>query len=224
MPSKSSNPLVATTAGALAGGLEVLTIWPMEMIKTNMQLGTMRAHYTGMFAGFRYHIREGGALSLYRGMAPVLVGAIPKAGIRFGAFDYIKRLLADEDGNTTASRNLAAGVAAGAIEATLMTTPVGASRGFWWRSRSWTDEFLSCGADRDAQDQADRRQCRRLGGHQDDPREGGRARHLPGSVCDHPEAGTRCVLSVVTPFDATPTNAGCLLISVEQPRTAVPLV
>lgn len=130
MPNKSKNPLVATTAGALAGGLEILTIWPMEMIKTNMQLGTMRTHYTGMLAGFRYHIREGGPLSLYRGMAPVLVGAIPKAGIRFGAFDYMKHQLADEDGNTTATRNFAAGIVAGAIEATLMTTPVSASRAF----------------------------------------------------------------------------------------------
>lgn len=125
MPAKSKNPLVATTAGALAGGLEILTIWPMEMIKTNMQLGTMRAHYTAMLPGFQYHLREGGAGALYRGMAPVLVGAVPKAGIRFGAFDYLKRRLADDDGNTSAARNFAAGIMAGAIEATLMTTPVG---------------------------------------------------------------------------------------------------
>ncbi|KAJ8540557.1 hypothetical protein ON010_g12670 [Phytophthora cinnamomi] len=131
--------MVATTAGAIAGGIETLTIWPMEMIKTNLQLGTMRAQYTGMVGGFRYHVQTDGVGSLYRGLAPVLVGSIPKAGIRFGAFDFIKRKLADEDGKTSAVRNLAAGMMAGAIEATFTTTPIetlktkliGANAGVW---------------------------------------------------------------------------------------------
>ncbi|OWZ24299.1 Tricarboxylate transporter [Phytophthora megakarya] len=139
MVTKSKNPMVATTAGAIAGGIEILTIWPMEMIKTNLQLGTMRAQYTGMIGGFRYHVQTEGVGSLYRGLAPVLVGSIPKAGIRFGAFDFIKRRLADENGKTSAMRNLAAGMMAGSIEATLTTTPIetlktkliGANAGVW---------------------------------------------------------------------------------------------
>ncbi|KUF95294.1 Vacuolar protein sorting-associated protein 27 [Phytophthora nicotianae] len=139
MVTKSKNPMVATTAGAIAGGIEILTIWPMEMIKTNLQLGTMRAQYTGMVGGFRYHIQTDGVGSLYRGLAPVLVGSIPKAGIRFGAFDFIKRRLEDENGKTSAMRNLAAGMMAGSIEATFTTTPIetlktkliGANAGMW---------------------------------------------------------------------------------------------
>ncbi|POM58990.1 Tricarboxylate transporter [Phytophthora palmivora] len=139
MVTKSKNPMVATTAGAIAGGIETLTIWPMEMIKTNLQLGTMRAQYTGMIGGFRYHVQTDGVGSLYRGLAPVLVGSIPKAGIRFGAFDFIKQRLANEDGTTSAMRNLAAGMMGGAIEATLTTTPIetlktkliGANAGVW---------------------------------------------------------------------------------------------
>lgn len=121
---KSKNPMVATTAGAIAGGIETFVIWPMEMIKTNLQLGTMRHQYTGMLSGFRYHIHTDGFFSLYRGLAPVLIGSVPKAGIRFGAFDFLKRRFADENGKTTAMRNLGAGMAAGAMEATIMTTPV----------------------------------------------------------------------------------------------------
>uniref|UniRef100_A0AAV1TJ63 Tricarboxylate transport protein n=1 Tax=Peronospora matthiolae TaxID=2874970 RepID=A0AAV1TJ63_9STRA len=139
MASKPKNPMVATTAGAIAGGIETLSIWPMEMIKTNLQLGTMRAQYKGMVSGFRYHIQTDGVRSLYRGLAPVLVGSIPKAGIRFGAFDYLKRQLADENGTTSAVRNLAAGMMAGAVEAVLATTPIetiktkliGANAGLW---------------------------------------------------------------------------------------------
>jgi solute carrier family 25 (mitochondrial citrate transporter), member 1 len=119
----ASNQVVATTAGAVAGCIEVLTIWPMEMIKTNMQLGTMKQHYTGMLGGFKYHVRTDGVLSLYRGLAPVLIGSIPTVGIRFGAFDFFKHKFAGEKGETPL-RNLAAGVAAGAMEATLAFTPV----------------------------------------------------------------------------------------------------
>ncbi|KAJ0412778.1 hypothetical protein ATCC90586_002408 [Pythium insidiosum] len=120
---KSRNPVVATTAGAVAGGIETIVIWPMEMIKTNMQLGTMRQHYTGMLGGFQYHLRTGGVISLYRGLAPVLVGSIPKAGIRFGTFDFFKHRFAGKHGETPL-RNLAAGMLAGAIEATVATTPI----------------------------------------------------------------------------------------------------
>ncbi|TMW62955.1 hypothetical protein Poli38472_005573 [Pythium oligandrum] len=138
MTTKSKNPIVATTAGAVAGGIETIVIWPMEMIKTNMQLGTMRQHYIGMVGGFQYHIRSDGVFSLYRGLAPVLIGSIPKAGIRFGAFDFFKHRFAGQHGETPL-RNLAAGMAAGAIEATLATTPIetlktkliGANAGMW---------------------------------------------------------------------------------------------
>ena len=53
----------------------------------------------------------------------MLVGSIPKAGIRFGLFGYLNDLLASPDGTSTAPRRLAAGMTAGAIEATLCVTP-----------------------------------------------------------------------------------------------------
>jgi hypothetical protein len=123
MSAKKKNPMVAVVSGSIAGGIETIVIWPMELIKTNLQLGTMKAHYTGMFAGFRYHISKDGVGSLYRGLAPVLVGSIPKAGIRFGAFDYLKQQFANADGQTSIWGNLSAGMIAGAIEAALVTTP-----------------------------------------------------------------------------------------------------
>ncbi|KAJ8577074.1 hypothetical protein ON010_g2135 [Phytophthora cinnamomi] len=143
MVTKSKNPVVATTAGAVAGVIETLLVWPMEMIKTNLQLGTMRAQYTCMVGGFRYHVQADGAGSLYRGLAPVLVGTIPKAGIRFGAYDVMKRALAGENGEVSTVRNLAAGTIAGGVEAALAMTPVetlktkliGANVGVWEGTR-----------------------------------------------------------------------------------------
>ena len=121
---KSKNPLVATLSGSIAGGIEATCVWPMETIKTNLQLGTMKQHYTGMLSGFRYHITQVGVGSLYRGLAPVLVGSLPKAGIRFGGFEYVKSKLADENGKTGPLQNLGAGMVAGAVEALVAVTPI----------------------------------------------------------------------------------------------------
>ena len=121
---KSKNPVVATLSGAIAGGIEATCVWPMETIKTNLQLGTMKQHYSGMLGGFRYHITEAGVLSLYRGLAPVLIGSIPKAGIRFGGYEMIKSKMVGDAGQATALVNLAAGMCAGAVEAVVAVTPI----------------------------------------------------------------------------------------------------
>ena len=110
---KSKNPVVASLSGAIAGGMEAVAVWPMETIKTNLQLGTMKKHYSGMIGGFRYHIGQSGFFSLYRGLTPILLGSIPKAGIRFGGFNAIKNKMADENGECSPLQNLAAGMMAG---------------------------------------------------------------------------------------------------------------
>jgi hypothetical protein len=51
--------------------------------------------------GFRYSIQTQGFLSLYRGLAPTLIAAFPKAGIRFGSNAYFKNQLKDENGKLT---------------------------------------------------------------------------------------------------------------------------
>lgn len=126
---KSKNPVVATLAGAIAGGVEATAVWPMEFIKTQLQLQEkMKAgekpKFTGMVSGLRYTVNSTGFFSLYRGLAPVLIGSIPKAGLRFGCFDYFKGFYAGADGKVGPLQNLAAGVTAGVVEATLAVTPM----------------------------------------------------------------------------------------------------
>ena len=53
-----------------------------------------------MIGGLSYTVRTTGFFSLYRGLAPTLVGSIPKAGIRFGLNAVIKDSLRDKNGNT----------------------------------------------------------------------------------------------------------------------------
>jgi len=125
--SNKSNFWVSTLSGGIAGGIELLCIWPMEYIKTQLQLQERnklnKFKYNGTFDGIRWTVKNNGFLGLYRGLAPILAMSIPKAGIRFGMFSYIQNLLKDDEGNISVEKNLLAGMVAGATEASLVVTP-----------------------------------------------------------------------------------------------------
>jgi solute carrier family 25 citrate transporter 1 len=77
-----------------------------------------------MISGMRYTVQAHGFLALYRGLAPTLIGSIPKAGIRFGLNSVIKDQLRDSQGNLTPAKNFAAGLGAGVSEALMIVAPV----------------------------------------------------------------------------------------------------
>lgn len=128
MSKKNKNPLTPLAAGCIAGGIEATAVWPMEYIKTQLQLQTrakgVKLPYTGMISGLSYTVRTTGFLSLYRGLAPTLVGSVPKAGIRFGLNSMIKESLRDKNGNLTPAKNFLAGLGAGVAEAIAIVAPV----------------------------------------------------------------------------------------------------
>eukprot|EP00536_Pseudo-nitzschia_multiseries_P000319 jgi/Psemu1/299969/fgenesh1_kg.4_\ len=114
-------------AGCIAGAVEATAVWPMEFIKTQLQLGSKpgsKLPYSGMIEGISYTARTTGFFSLYRGLAPTLIGSVPKAGIRFGLNSFIKEKLRDKDGQLTPGKNFVAGLGAGVSEALLIVAPV----------------------------------------------------------------------------------------------------
>ena len=80
--------------------------------------------YTGMISGLKYYVNTTGFFSLYRGLAPTLIGSMPKAGIRFGLNALIKDNLRDKDGKLTPGKNFVAGLGAGVSEALIIVAPV----------------------------------------------------------------------------------------------------
>ena len=82
----AKNPTSALLAGALAGGIEACAVWPTENVKTQLQLQGKSANplFTSFSGGVRYVVRTQGVGGLYTGLAPILIGAFPKAGIKFG--------------------------------------------------------------------------------------------------------------------------------------------
>lgn len=124
---KSSNPLTAMSAGCIAGAVEATAVWPMEFIKTQLQLGSKggsKLPFTGVLQGLSYTVRVTGFFSLYRGLAPTLIGSVPKAGIRFGLNSVIKDKLRDENGKLSVGKNFVAGLGAGVTEALVIVAPV----------------------------------------------------------------------------------------------------
>ena len=77
-----------------------------------------------MISGLRYTVQTTGFFSLYRGLAPTLLGSIPKAGIRFGLNSLIKEKLRDANGQLTPGKNFVAGLGAGVTEALIIVAPV----------------------------------------------------------------------------------------------------
>lgn len=129
---KSSNPNVAFITGCIAGCIECISVWPMEYMKTMLQLhagaakvpGAAKAPFNGVISGFVYTYRTAGFFSLYKGLDSALVGAIPKSGIRFGANSWCKEQLKDHNGKLDSKRQFAAGFGAGVIEAVVAVTPM----------------------------------------------------------------------------------------------------
>ena len=125
----TSPAMLALYSGSIAGGIECVCVWPMEYMKTQLQL--MRAvegqkpKFTGVVSGIRYTIATTGFFSLYKGLDVTLMGAIPKAGIRFGANSFFKDKLKDPvTGKLGSGQQFLAGVGAGVSEAVVMVTPM----------------------------------------------------------------------------------------------------
>ncbi|KAJ4296545.1 hypothetical protein N0V90_006590 [Kalmusia sp. IMI 367209] len=104
-------------AGAVAGVSEILVMYPLDVVKTRVQLQTGTS--SGMINTFRNIIKNEGASRLYRGIsAPILMEA-PKRATKFAANDswgtFYRNLFGEP--KMTQSLSILTGATAGATEA-----------------------------------------------------------------------------------------------------------
>ena len=76
-------------AGGVCGGVEATVTYPAEYAKTQLQLRASKGG-GGMFVVLRDTAKREGVRGCYRGMGVVVVGGIPKHGLRFGVHDLTK--------------------------------------------------------------------------------------------------------------------------------------
>ncbi len=123
------SPWVKVGAGMAGGVAEALTLFPMDTIKTRLQMD-YRGRYKGIAdCGLQMVRHEGGRRALYKGLTPFLSQLVLKYAYRFGSYAWFRRQigdLADRRDRSAASLpgvHFAAGLAAGVTEAVLIVTP-----------------------------------------------------------------------------------------------------
>jgi solute carrier family 25 (mitochondrial citrate transporter), member 1 len=98
-PNQKRSPLKAILSGGISGGLEICMTYPTEYVKTHMQLyQTPSGAPKGPLDVARETVRSHGIRGLYRGLEPLVYFSIPKAAVRFSAFESAKNRLQSEDG------------------------------------------------------------------------------------------------------------------------------
>lgn len=126
--SPSKHPI---TAGWLAGTFEIVFTYPLEFVKTQLQLqqrastmyaGSSSGGYTGAMQCFTRTVSERGVLGLYRGGSAWVIFAGPRSAVRFSVFQQLSAS-AHSRGHTGSGADTVCGFFAGMAEAGLCQTP-----------------------------------------------------------------------------------------------------
>lgn len=111
-------PFIANfAAGAIAGVSEILTFYPLDVVKTRMQLETGKAKH-GMVGTLSSIVKEEGFGRLYRGLVPPLLLEAPKRAVKFAANDFWGKTYMGLSGESKMTQQLSVltGLSAGATE------------------------------------------------------------------------------------------------------------
>lgn len=112
--SKNRKKIIGITvaAGSITGAIECCITYPLEYLKTVMQLYPKMSK-RGLKYTFLHTQRKFGMFGVYRGLSTLVAFTIPKVSVRFGAKDIANQYLF---GTGSAWRSLCGGVFAGITE------------------------------------------------------------------------------------------------------------
>jgi solute carrier family 25 2-oxodicarboxylate transporter 21 len=109
-------------AGAIAGVSEILTMYPLDVVKTRFQIQV--GNSASIVSTFKQMIKTEGVGSLYRGILPPIMVEAPKRAIKFGANDQYSKLYAEQFGwKAGILTSMATGTSAGITEAIIVSGP-----------------------------------------------------------------------------------------------------
>ncbi|KTW31030.1 uncharacterized protein T551_01582 [Pneumocystis jirovecii RU7] len=88
---KNSSFLANMLAGAFAGIMEHTLMYPVDAIKTRLQIvSSSYAIHTSIIQSLRWMVSSEGARSLWRGISSVVAGAGPAHALYFGTYEFVK--------------------------------------------------------------------------------------------------------------------------------------
>ncbi|KAF9297077.1 mitochondrial aspartate-glutamate transporter agc1 [Linnemannia elongata] len=113
--------------GSISGAVGATVVYPIDLVKTRMQNQRSKVVgellYKNSIDCFKKVIKNEGALGLYRGLGPQLVGVAPEKAIKLTMNDLVRRNLTDKNGNITFTAELIAGGVAGGSQV-VFTNPL----------------------------------------------------------------------------------------------------
>lgn len=122
---KKGGSVTDLVAGGVAGLFEALCCHPLDTIKVRMQLYRKSGQKPpGFFKTGVNIVQKETFLSLYKGLGAVVLGIVPKMGIRFQSYEFYRGLLRGPDGQISTGNTFLAGVGAGVTEAVLVVNPM----------------------------------------------------------------------------------------------------
>ncbi|CAL8396358.1 unnamed protein product [Boreogadus saida] len=106
------------SAGAMAGAVSRTGTAPLDRMKVFMQVHSTKSNKISLVGGFKQMLKEGGALSLWRGNGINVLKIAPETAIKFMAYEQYKKLLSSDSGKVRTHERFIAGSLAGATAQT----------------------------------------------------------------------------------------------------------
>ena len=113
--------------GGVAGGVGVVCVYPIDLVKTRMQnqrsTKSGQLMYRNSIDCFAKVFRSEGPKGLYRGILPQLAGVSPEKAIKLAVNDFLRGRFTKADGTINPGMEILAGMGAGASQV-IFTNPV----------------------------------------------------------------------------------------------------
>lgn len=88
------------SSGAVGGVCNWLACYPLDVVKSRVQLTSHKLQRGYIFSEMAAIVRENGLKALVRGLSPTLLRSIPAAGATFTAYELTKEALEGKDAIT----------------------------------------------------------------------------------------------------------------------------
>ncbi|KAK3257159.1 hypothetical protein CYMTET_33744 [Cymbomonas tetramitiformis] len=120
----ATTPLLKAACGSAGGVIEAALLQPMNTVTHRLQLDK-HGEYRGVANCFSKIAKEEGVSALWKGTTPFAVHLTLKYALRMGTNATFQNAMRDSEGKLTTERRMAAGFAAGVVEALAIVTPFG---------------------------------------------------------------------------------------------------
>lgn len=90
-----------TVSGGIGGACFWLSVYPIDSVKSRIQVLSMAGKQKGFFYSFLHILRNEGFLALYSGLTPTVIRAFPSNGALFLAYEMTRKALMNQASNTS---------------------------------------------------------------------------------------------------------------------------